>query len=149
MYSFSPTGSLQKFSRANAENVVIQVDPVLDCSGYAVYVSQTQMKEKFSYGVDELAHVSAVQPKSALFTLMVPATGSIYWSESYPCMHIIFERITMRFQQENVITKKVPITYKQYELVVIACYSPIARLFGDYIPFFGNIIVILPLSFLV
>ncbi|KAI9083389.1 hypothetical protein K1719_034603 [Acacia pycnantha] len=85
LYSFSPTGSLQKFSRINAENVVIQVDPMLDCSGYAVYVSQTQMEGKISYGINESAHVSAVQPKTAFFTLLVPATGSIYWSESHPC----------------------------------------------------------------
>ncbi|XP_028792463.1 protein GAMETE EXPRESSED 3-like [Neltuma alba] len=85
LYSFSPTGSLQKFSRINAENVVIQVGPMLDCSGYAVYVSQTQMEGKISYGIDESTHVSAGQPKAALFTLLVPATGSIYWSESSPC----------------------------------------------------------------
>ena len=106
LYSFSPTGSLQKFSRINAENVVIQVDPMLDCSGYAVYTSQTQMEGKISYGINESAHVSAVQPKTALFTLLVPATGSIYWSESHPCMYIIFGRIATMSQRKNVIIEK-------------------------------------------
>lgn len=87
LYSFSPTGSLKKFSRRNAENDVIQVDPLLDCSGYAVYISQTEMEAKITHTIDEYTHVSAVRPKSASFTLLVPATGSISWSQSYPGTH--------------------------------------------------------------
>ncbi|KAF7822351.1 protein GAMETE EXPRESSED 3 [Senna tora] len=90
LYSFSPTGSLKKFSRRNVENFVIQVGPLLDCSGYAVYVSQTEMEGKISHTIDddvddvEYTYVSAIRPKSTLFTTLVPATGSIYWSETYP-----------------------------------------------------------------
>lgn len=89
LYSLSPTGSLKKFSRKNAHNFVIQARPLLDCSGYAVYFSQTEMEGKISLAVDEYTHVSAVRPKSAFITMLVPETGSIYWSESYPGMDLI------------------------------------------------------------
>ncbi|KAG4963331.1 hypothetical protein JHK82_040005 [Glycine max] len=84
LYSFSPTGVLKKFSRMNAENSIIQVGPFLDCSGFAIYSSQIEMEGKISHTIGEYTVVSAIQPKAALFTMLVPATGSIYWSESYP-----------------------------------------------------------------
>ncbi|KAL2335303.1 hypothetical protein Fmac_016516 [Flemingia macrophylla] len=84
LYSFSPNGVLKKFSRMNAENSMVQVGPFLDCSGYAVYISQIEMEGKVSHAIGEYTVVSAVRPKAALFTMMVPATGSIYWSENYP-----------------------------------------------------------------
>ncbi|KAK7381123.1 hypothetical protein VNO78_33648 [Psophocarpus tetragonolobus] len=84
LYSFSPTGVLKKFSRMRAENSMIQVGPFLDCSGFAVYTSQIEMEGKVSHAIGEYTVVSAIRPKAALFTVMVPATGSIYWSESYP-----------------------------------------------------------------
>ncbi|WVY99786.1 hypothetical protein V8G54_025856 [Vigna mungo] len=84
LYSFSPNGVLKKFSRMNAENSMIQVGPFLDCSGFAVYSSQIEMEGKVSHTTGEYTLVSAIRPKGALFTMLVPATGSIYWSERYP-----------------------------------------------------------------
>ncbi|KAK8469182.1 hypothetical protein PHAVU_005G010600 [Phaseolus vulgaris] len=84
LYSFSPNGVLKKFSRMNAKNSMIQVGPFLDCSGFAVYSSQIEMEGKVSHTVGEYTLVSAIRPKGALFTMLVPATGSIYWSERYP-----------------------------------------------------------------
>nr|XP_028964550.1 protein GAMETE EXPRESSED 3 [Malus domestica] len=84
LYSFSPTGILKKFSITTAVDSVIQVSPVLDCTGYAIYISQTKMEGKISHAVGEYTYVSAMKPKSVHITLYVPATGSIYWSDSYP-----------------------------------------------------------------
>ncbi|KAM5581019.1 protein GAMETE EXPRESSED 3 [Rosa sericea] len=84
LYSFSPTGILKKFSKAAAMDSVIQVTPFLDCTGFAIYISQTEMDGKISHTVGEYTFVSAMKPKSVLFTLYVPATGSIYWSGRYP-----------------------------------------------------------------
>ncbi|XP_040369545.1 protein GAMETE EXPRESSED 3 [Rosa chinensis] len=84
LYSFSPTGVLKKFSKAAAMDSVIQVTPFLDCTGFAIYISQTEMDGKISHTVGEYTFVSAMKPKSVLFTLYVPATGSIYWSGRYP-----------------------------------------------------------------
>jgi hypothetical protein len=82
LYLFSPTGMLRKFSKADTLDFVVQVGPVLDCSGYAVYLSQTEMEGKISRTLGEYTYVSAMRPKNVIFTLLVPATGSIYWSES-------------------------------------------------------------------
>ncbi|PPE02763.1 hypothetical protein GOBAR_DD00221 [Gossypium barbadense] len=82
LYSFSPTGTLKKFPKAAALDSVIQFSIFLDCSGYAVYFCQTEMEEKVIHMNDQFAHVSAMKPKSSIFTLIVPSTGKIYWSES-------------------------------------------------------------------
>ncbi|KAJ0098770.1 hypothetical protein Patl1_21516 [Pistacia atlantica] len=84
LYSFSPTGSLQKFSKSDTMDSVIQVSPLLDCSGYAVYISQTKISGKFIHTNDEYTYVSAMKPESVVFSLVAPATGSIHWSETYP-----------------------------------------------------------------
>ncbi|KAK4602226.1 hypothetical protein RGQ29_011322 [Quercus rubra] len=84
LYSLSPTGILKKFSKADTLNSVIQIAPLLDCSGYAVYFSQTEMEGKISQTIDEYTYVSAMRPKTVIFTLLVPATGFTYWSERYP-----------------------------------------------------------------
>jgi hypothetical protein len=84
LYSFSPTGILKKFSRKNTENSIVQVGPFLDCSGFAVYSSQIEMEGKVSHSIGEYTIFSAIRPKVAIFTMLVPATGSIYWSEEYP-----------------------------------------------------------------
>ncbi|XP_057737746.1 protein GAMETE EXPRESSED 3 isoform X1 [Arachis stenosperma] len=84
LYSFSPTGDLKKFSRRNTDNYVIQVGSFLDCSGFAVYTSQIEMEGKVSHTAGEFTTVSAIRPKVALLTMLVPATGSIYWSENNP-----------------------------------------------------------------
>ncbi|GFZ18993.1 gamete-expressed 3 [Actinidia rufa] len=83
IYSFSPTGVLKKFPKAAALDSVIQVSPLLDCSGYAVYLSQTVMEGKTSHTIGEYSYISALKPLNVVFTLLVPATGSIYWSKSY------------------------------------------------------------------
>lgn len=76
----------------NAENSMVQVGPFLDCSGFAVYTSQIEIEGKVSHTMGEYTVVSAIRPKAALFTMLVPATGSIYWSESYPgtCFSVIY-----------------------------------------------------------
>ncbi|CAK7335087.1 unnamed protein product [Dovyalis caffra] len=84
LYSISPTGALKKYSKASALDHVIQVSPHLDCSGYAVYMSQTEMEGKVIHTVGESTYVSAMKPKGVLFSLLVPATGVIHWSERYP-----------------------------------------------------------------
>ncbi|XP_056696594.1 protein GAMETE EXPRESSED 3 isoform X2 [Spinacia oleracea] len=53
LYSISPAGILKKFAKASPLNSVIQVSPVLDCSGYAVYISQTEMEGKSSRVIGE------------------------------------------------------------------------------------------------
>ncbi|KAL9158001.1 hypothetical protein ABFS82_08G039900 [Erythranthe guttata] len=83
-YSFSPTGDLKRFPRSASLNSVIQVSPVLDCSGYGVYISQTEMEGKAFQTAAEYVRVSALKPKSVAFTLLVPSSGSIYLSESDP-----------------------------------------------------------------
>ncbi|KAK8636963.1 hypothetical protein V6N13_064396 [Hibiscus sabdariffa] len=82
LYSFSPTGTLNKFPKADALDSVIQFSISLDCSGYAVYFCQTEMEEKVIHMNDQFTQVSAMKPKRSVFTLMVPSTGKIYWSES-------------------------------------------------------------------
>ncbi|MBA0696197.1 hypothetical protein Goari_002772, partial [Gossypium aridum] len=82
LYSFSPTGTLKKFPKAAALDSVIQFSIFLDCSGYAVYFCQTEMEGKVIHMNDQFVHVSAMKPKSSIFTLIVPSTGKIYWSES-------------------------------------------------------------------
>ncbi|MED6121082.1 hypothetical protein PIB30_026827 [Stylosanthes scabra] len=84
LYSFSPTGDLKKSSRRNAEKYVVQVGSFLDCSGFAVYTSQVEMEGKVSHAAGEYITVSAIQPKVTLLTMLVPAAGSIYWSENNP-----------------------------------------------------------------
>ncbi|GFY86817.1 hypothetical protein Acr_05g0004560 [Actinidia rufa] len=83
VYSFSPTGVLKKFPKAAALDSVIQVSPLLDCSGYAVYLSQTVMEGKTSHTIGEYNYISALKPLNVVFTLLVPETGSIYWHKSY------------------------------------------------------------------
>nr|TKS07531.1 hypothetical protein D5086_0000112960 [Populus alba] len=84
LYSISPTGALKKYSKASEQDYVIQVSPHLDCSGNAIYMSQTEMEGKVVRTVGESTCVSAMKPKGVLFTMLVPATGVIHWSESYP-----------------------------------------------------------------
>lgn len=84
LYSLSPAGILKKFSKARPLNSVIQVSPVLDCSGYAVYISQTEMEGKISRVIGDYTFISAMKPKSAVFWLFVPATETLYWSAVYP-----------------------------------------------------------------
>ncbi|KAL6961028.1 hypothetical protein U1Q18_038791 [Sarracenia purpurea var. burkii] len=83
LYSFSPTGVLMKFPKAAALDYAVQTSPLLDCSGYAVYISQTEMDGKISHMIGEYNYISALKPINVVFTLVVPATGSVYWSKTY------------------------------------------------------------------
>ncbi|XP_073007687.1 protein GAMETE EXPRESSED 3 [Typha latifolia] len=84
LYSISPNGDMKKFLQATAPDSVIHVSPVLDCSGFAVYISQTVMEEKSSRTIGDYTYISATKPLSILFTLLAPATGTIYWTGKYP-----------------------------------------------------------------
>ncbi|KAI3747944.1 hypothetical protein L6452_10699 [Arctium lappa] len=84
LYSISPSGVLKKFPETDILDAVSHVNPVLDCSGYAVYISQTKMEGKISRTIGEYTYFSALKPVNTTFKLLVPATGSVYWSESYP-----------------------------------------------------------------
>ncbi|GAU45592.1 hypothetical protein TSUD_285610, partial [Trifolium subterraneum] len=78
-------GSVGPLSKIDCAPVVdSNVGPFLDCSGFAVYSSQIEMEGKVSHSIGEYTIVSAIRSKSAIFTMLVPATGSIYWSEEYP-----------------------------------------------------------------
>ncbi|KAI3520949.1 hypothetical protein L1887_10404 [Cichorium endivia] len=84
LYSVSPSGILRKFPKTEVMDTVMEVNPVLDCSGYAVYILQTKLDGKIRETIGEYTYASAMKPVNSTFTLLVPATGSVYWSESYP-----------------------------------------------------------------
>ncbi|KAI3844939.1 hypothetical protein MKX03_019314 [Papaver bracteatum] len=83
LYSFSPSGDLRKFPKANVLDSVALVSPLLHCSGYAIYFSQTVMEGKISRTIGDFTYISAMKPKNVVFTMLVPATGSVYWSGTY------------------------------------------------------------------
>ncbi|MCL7023803.1 hypothetical protein MKW94_004761 [Papaver nudicaule] len=83
LYSFSPSGVLRKFPKANVLDSVVLVSPLLDCSGYAIYFSQTVMEGKISRTIGDFTYISAMKPKNVVFTVLVPDTGSVYWSGTY------------------------------------------------------------------
>ncbi|KAJ0464724.1 putative quinoprotein alcohol dehydrogenase-like superfamily [Helianthus annuus] len=88
LYSISPSGVVRKFfHRKNLDTVVQQA--VLDCSGYAVYMSQTKFDRKISRANDENTYVSAMTPLKTVVTLLVPSTGSVIWFESYPSGSVV------------------------------------------------------------
>ncbi|CAN1167544.1 Protein GAMETE EXPRESSED 3 [Linum perenne] len=84
LYSISPAGTVNKFTKATVSDSVIQVGPFVDCSGYAVYISQAQVEGKANQVIGHYNYVSAMRTTGVTFTLLVPATGTVYWSESYP-----------------------------------------------------------------
>ncbi|XP_009772084.1 protein GAMETE EXPRESSED 3 isoform X1 [Nicotiana sylvestris] len=84
LYSFSPEGVLRKLPKVLNMDSVIQVSPVLDCSGYAIYVSQTEIEGKITRIIGDYTYISAMKPMGVIFTLISPATGTIFWSEQYP-----------------------------------------------------------------
>ncbi|CAD5183559.1 unnamed protein product [Musa acuminata subsp. malaccensis] len=83
LYSFSPVGDLKKFLQKTASDSVIQATPVLDCSGFAVYVPQTVMEGKSSRVIGDYTFISALKPLSIVFTLLAPATGTVYWADNH------------------------------------------------------------------
>ncbi|XP_021888000.1 protein GAMETE EXPRESSED 3 isoform X3 [Carica papaya] len=132
LYSFSPVGVLKKFPEADNLDSVIQVDPYLDCSGYAVYISQTKMEGKISQTIGDYTYISVLRPKSVLFTLLVPATGSIYWSESYPDQFSSFlsERDLQHFMLDERIVLAL-ITASSQKLAS-SCYQARPKPLGIY-----------------
>ncbi|PHT50027.1 Protein GAMETE EXPRESSED 3 [Capsicum baccatum] len=84
LYSFSPKGVLKKFPKVLNMDSVIQVSPILDCSGYAIYVSQTQIEGKSTRIIGDYTYISGMKPEGVIFTLINPVTGTIFWSEKYP-----------------------------------------------------------------
>ncbi|XP_010495212.1 PREDICTED: protein GAMETE EXPRESSED 3-like [Camelina sativa] len=83
LYSFSRIGELYKIPKNAQTDSMIQIEPVLDCSGYAVYVSQTKLQGKIDRVIENYTYVSAKKPETAVFSLVVPETRSIHWSQSY------------------------------------------------------------------
>nr|ABD96909.1 hypothetical protein [Tarenaya spinosa] len=138
IYSFSRTGKLKKFPRHTDADSVIQVDPLLDCSGNAIYVSQTKMEGKVDRVIGEYTYVSAKKPKNAVFTLLVPETGSVYWSQSYPdkissllsekdLQHFVLdERIVLAFLAASRKERGI-IWFILFEFVTIVLLSGLVR----------------------
>lgn len=83
LYTFSPNGVLTKHLKATAIDSVIQLSPVIDSSGFAVYVWQTRMNEKISHVNGDRMYISAMKPLGVVLTLLVPATGAVFWTEKY------------------------------------------------------------------
>ncbi|CAA7018157.1 unnamed protein product [Microthlaspi erraticum] len=83
LYSFSRTGELYTIPKNAETDSVIHADPLLDCSGNAVYYSQTKLEGKIDRVIGNNTYVSSKKPETAVFSLVVPETGSIYWSHSY------------------------------------------------------------------
>ncbi|KAH6791868.1 hypothetical protein C2S52_002345 [Perilla frutescens var. hirtella] len=109
LYSFSPTGDLNKFPRSPSLSSVIQVDPVLDCSGYAVYISQTEMEGKTSQMIADYTHVSALKPKTVAFASLVPASSSVLWLETDPSKFLY--QLSQSDLQHFLIDEKTLLTF--------------------------------------
>ncbi|KAJ3704247.1 hypothetical protein LUZ61_007952 [Rhynchospora tenuis] len=84
LYSISPTGNLKKLLEETASESVIQASPTLDCSGFAVYTSQTILDSKITHTIGSTSYVSGMKPVLVRFTLLAPATGTVYWTGDYP-----------------------------------------------------------------
>jgi len=84
LYSISPDGDMRKFLAKTANDSVIHVGPVLDCSGFSMYVAKTIVEGKLIQTIGDYTYVSAKKPSFILFTLLAPATGTIYWTGEYP-----------------------------------------------------------------
>ncbi|BAS73063.1 Os01g0605400 [Oryza sativa Japonica Group] len=55
LYSISPNGDIRRFPERTTPGSVIHASPVLDCSGFSVYVSQTIMEAKSNQTIGELS----------------------------------------------------------------------------------------------
>ncbi|WCJ25394.1 gamete-expressed 3 [Euphorbia peplus] len=132
VYSISRTGEVKKFAKASEQNHVIQVSPHVDCSGYAIYISQAELEGKMSLKIGDYDYVTAMKPKAAVFTLFVPETGAIYWSEKSPgqvlsslsqsdLQHFVLdERILLAFLAASGTGNPLPCRSK-YEKLVSGC----------------------------
>ncbi|XP_020573783.1 protein GAMETE EXPRESSED 3 isoform X2 [Phalaenopsis equestris] len=83
LYSFSPTGEVKKLLKATAIGSVIQASPVLDCSGFAIYVLQTKVTAKSNHDIGNYTYISAMNPTGLVLTNLIPATGTVYWTGNY------------------------------------------------------------------
>ncbi|CAN8255184.1 unnamed protein product [Cochlearia groenlandica] len=84
LYSFSRTGELRKTPEYPEPDSPISVAPLLDCSGNAVYFAKTLLQvETNKFLGDKRTNVYAKKPETAVLSLVVPKTRSIYWSHSY------------------------------------------------------------------
>ncbi|PKU77714.1 Protein GAMETE EXPRESSED 3 [Dendrobium catenatum] len=84
LYSVSPTGEVKKLLKSTAIDSVIQTSPVLDCSGFAIYVLQTRVIAKSIRDIGNYTYISAMKPASLVLTMLTPATGTVYWTGNYP-----------------------------------------------------------------
>ncbi|PVH38408.1 hypothetical protein PAHAL_5G252300 [Panicum hallii] len=84
LYSISPDGDLRKLFEETALDSAIPVDPVLDCSGFSMYVAKTVVEGKSIWTTGEYTSVSVMKPSRSLVTLLDPANGTIYWTGEYP-----------------------------------------------------------------
>ncbi|KAI3944852.1 hypothetical protein MKW92_034664 [Papaver armeniacum] len=105
LYSFSPSGDVRKFPKANELDSVALVSPLLHCSGHAIYFSQIVMEGKIIRTVGDFTYISAMKPKNVVFTMLVPATGSVYWSGTYTGQFASFlnESILQHFTLDEII----------------------------------------------
>ena len=110
LYSVSPDGDVRKLLQRTAPNSVIHASPVPDCSGFSVYVSQTIMEAKSSQTIADYTYVSATKPSSILFTLLAPATGTVYWTEKYPGLFLSLHECVV-FSRQNCGLKLIIIWY--------------------------------------
>ncbi|RYR48513.1 hypothetical protein Ahy_A07g034534 [Arachis hypogaea] len=153
LYSFSPTGDLKKFSRRNTDNYVIQVGSFLDCSGFSVYTSQIEMEGKVSHTAGEFTTVSAIRPKVALLTKLVPATGSIYWSENNPgqlttslsksdlSQFVVDEEILLAFLAAS--SQKLASSCSQARTKLVSIYTGNERVIALFLLFESTVLAIL------
>ncbi|KAK1280750.1 Protein GAMETE EXPRESSED 3 [Acorus gramineus] len=50
----------------------------------SVFVSQTRVEAKTGQLIGEYEYISATKPIDLVFTMLIPATGTVYWTEKYP-----------------------------------------------------------------
>ncbi|KAK8453070.1 hypothetical protein SEVIR_5G225000v4 [Setaria viridis] len=84
LYSISPDGDMRKFLEKTANDSAIHVDPVLDCSGFSMYVAKTIVEGKLIQTTGGYTSVSMMKPSRILVNLLAPAIGTIYWTGEYP-----------------------------------------------------------------
>ncbi|CAO2203951.1 unnamed protein product [Urochloa humidicola] len=84
LYSISPDGDMRKFLEETAHDSAIRVDPVLDCSGFSMYIAQTIVEGKLIRTSGDYTSVSVMKPSRMLVTLFAPANGTTYWTGEYP-----------------------------------------------------------------
>ncbi|CAL4948842.1 unnamed protein product [Urochloa decumbens] len=84
LYSISPDGDMRKFLEETAHDSAIHVGPVLDCSGFSMYIAQTIVEGKLIRTSGDYTSVSVMKPSRMLVTLFTPANGTTYWTGEYP-----------------------------------------------------------------